>query len=60
VSGAVRGLIGRSGMLFYYYIQSENVMRFIVSECNIRMLSGWVVAARREPRNLTLAHVSYS
>ena len=56
-------VVSMSDRLFYYYTQTENFKRFdkgVVSECTVRMLSGWVAAIGHSPRNLAHAHLSHS
>jgi hypothetical protein len=73
VSGSVQGTAGYRGdcwtviggidRVFYYCIQTENFENFrkrVVSECILRMLSGWGAATRHLPGKLAHAHLLHS
>jgi hypothetical protein len=65
-SGAVRGsvdykrtAVGMSDRQFCHYTQTANIKYRFVSECTVRMLSGWVVASRHSSRDLAHARKSH-
>jgi hypothetical protein len=56
--GSYWAAIGRRDRLFGFYIQTENIKHFehrAVSQCTVRMPSGWVIAPRHSSCNLAHA-----
>ena len=55
--------VGRSNRLFRYGTQTENIRQLewsAVSECTVRLFSGWVEEPRPSPRYLAHAYFSHS
>jgi hypothetical protein len=59
--GAWRTAPGGSDREFSYRVKTSKYFeKRAVGQCTVRILSGWVVATRNSPRNLTHAHPSRS
>ena len=61
-NGECRAAVGREDQVLCYYAHTEKFKRLeqrVVSECTVRMPSGWVVATH-SPRNITHAQLFFS